>query len=628
MRFFTPFVCFSPVLCGVLCLAQAASNGIHGRSFYVDCSAVKAGDGASPQNAWNKLAQLNTAVFSPGDTIQLRRGTECTGSLEPKGSGAEGAPIRLTAYGEGSRPKIVAGKSARQALYLFNQQYWDIDSLDISGGTTNGVFISGDKGVLHHIHLTNLAVHDVFGGEIKHKESGLVAISPSSANSHFDDVVVDDVSVWNTNQWVGILIGGGDLGYPPESDWSIHAVIRNSTAHDVQGDGIVLFRVRKGIIESSVAWNTGMQVTQTVGTPNAIWTWMCDECVVRNTEAYLTDSPGVDGGAYDIDYGNTKNSVIDNYGHDTQGYCVAVFGAGFVTRQSVVRGNLCINNGRSPRMAKYQGAIFLLTWNGGSIDDLTMEGNTVYWNPYENAPALLNEADIKAGTAVFRGNSVYSTSPWMADSNTALLSTQNHYTYFGSQVPNWRFGGKHFSNLAETQSGVHQEDGSSYRQQPLFDWPLAAREKFGNAGNKEAGQVSPLNPNRHWLLKCVVPVTINAQGLMQDSTLRQLTVLKSFMLQYRPQGLQVDFKLTAPDMHLFMTPAFKNAWNDFGFDKRNFDHFQMINSPGPGQITLIAPGGIIAGQWTGFAGPTELGLALRRALGEPDYAGMEPHTND
>jgi hypothetical protein len=31
-----------------------------------------------------------------------------------------------------------------------------------------------------------------------------------------------------------------------------------------------------------------------------------------------------DGGAFDIDYGNTGNSVIDNYGHDTQGYCVAL----------------------------------------------------------------------------------------------------------------------------------------------------------------------------------------------------------------------------------------------------------------------------------------------------------------
>ncbi|MGB7190686.1 MAG: right-handed parallel beta-helix repeat-containing protein [Acidobacteriaceae bacterium] len=615
MRFLKFLSCISALACGVLC-AQAAPHPGSGRIFYVDCSARQAGDGASPQSAWNSLARINATAFSPGDTIRLRRGTECQGSLELKGSGAEAAPIRLTAYGEGARPKIVAGKSAKQALLLFNQQYWDIDSLDISGGTVNGIFISGDKGVLHHIHLTNLAVHDVFGGEMKHKESGLIAISPGSANQHFDGVLVDNVTAWNTNQWVGIVVGGGDLGYPPESDWSIHAVIRNSTVHDVQGDGIVLFRIRKGVIESSVAWNTGMQSTQTIGTPNAIWTWMCDDCTVQNNEAYLTDSPGVDGGAYDIDYGNTKNFVIDNYGHDTQGYCVAVFGAGFVTRESVVRGNLCINNGRSPRMAKYQGAIFLLTWNGGSIDGLTIENNTVYWNPYENFPALLNEAAIKAGTAVFRNNTVYSTSAWMLDSNTELSLAQNHYRYFGSGIPEWRYGAKRFSSLAEMQSGANQENGSSYRQQPLQRWPLAARNKFKGAGSG-------------WRLKCVVPVSLNALGLLDDAALRQLTVLKSFSQQYHPQGLQTDLTLTTPDIHLFQTPAFRNAWSDFGLKNvRNLGHLRMSDNADAGTITLFAPDGKIAAQWKGFAGPTELGLALRRAMGEPDYAGMGVKANE
>lgn len=615
MRFLTFAFCASALACGLPGATQTIPHSAGSRTFYVDCSAHVAGNGASPQSAWNTLAQLNEAVFSPGDTIRLRRGTECKGSLEPKGSGAENAPIRLTAYGEGPRPKIVAGKLVRQALYLFNQQYWDVDSLDISGGTVNGVFISGDKGVLHHIHLANLAVHDVFGSEMKHKESGLVAISPNSANSHFDDVVVDNVTAWNTNQWVGILVGGGDLGYPPESDWSINAAIRNSTVHDVQGDGIVLFRVRKGVIASSVAWNTGMQMTQTIGTPNAIWTWMCDECVVRNTEAYLTDSPGVDGGAYDIDYGNTKNSVIDNYGHDTQGYCVAVFGAGFVTRQSVVRGNLCINNGRSPRIAKYQGAIFLFTWNGGSIDDLTIEGNTVYWSPYEDAPALLNKANIKAGTAVFRNNNIYSTSPWMVDSNTALLLEQNHYNFYGSGIPKWRYGTTRFHSVAGMQSSTHEGSGSSYHQQHLHAWPLAARNKFTSANNG-------------WRLECVVRVSLNTHGLLQDAAVRQLTVLKSFAQQYRRQGLQTDLTLTATDNRLFQTKAFRNAWTDFGIRASDLAHLRMSDKPGAETITLIAPDGKIADQWSSFAGPTELGLALRHALDEPNYAGMEENTNE
>ena len=47
-------------------------------------------------------------------------------------------------------------------------------------------------------------------------------------------------------------MGGENFGFPPPENWSTNAVIRNSTVHDVQGDGIVLFRVRKGLIDSAL----------------------------------------------------------------------------------------------------------------------------------------------------------------------------------------------------------------------------------------------------------------------------------------------------------------------------------------------------------------------------------------
>jgi hypothetical protein len=593
----------------VICFAQNAPASTSARTFYLDCSSPAAGDGSSPQSAWNNLSQLGAITFSPGDTIRLRRGTECNGAFAPKGSGADGASIRLTAYGEGARPRIVAPKQSEEALRLFNQQYWDIDSLDISGGNTYGIFISGDRGILHHIHLSNLLVHDVLGGEIKHKESGLVSISPGSVNQHFEDVLVDNVTAWNTNQWVGILVGGGNLGYPPESDWSSNVTIRNSVIHDVQGDGIVLFRVRNGEIATSVASSTGMQDTENIGTPNAIWTWMCDDCVVRDNEAYLTDSPGVDGGAYDIDYGNTKNSVIDNYAHDTQGYCVAVFGAGFVTRQSTVRGNLCINNGRSPRMAKYQGAIFLLTWNDGSIDGVTIENNTVYWSPFESVAALLNEADIKPGTAVFRNNTIYSTSPLLVDSNTSLTLAQNHYFYFGAGDPEWRYGTQRFSTLAD------HEPGSSLVKRPLLQWA----QRFEQESSETSAQTSRHTEQIHWRLTCVLPVSLNAQQMLNDSVLQQITTLKSFSHQYRPQGLRISLQLTATDKQLLTTEAFRNAVRDLDLDGITVEQAAENATE---KTTLSMPDGRIAAHWNGIIGPVQLGLALRRALGEPLYAQM------
>lgn len=581
--------------------AQRISNGL-----YLDCTLAHDGDGsfAAP---WNNLDSLNAHTLQPGDTVRLRRGTICHGVLSPHGSGAEGKPIRIAAYGEGSRPRIIAGANAEEALRLFNQQYWEIDSLDISGGNVYGIFISGDSGVLHHIHLSNLAVHDVLGGQMKHKESGLVAISPSNTNSHFDDVVVDGVDAWHTNQWVGILVGGGNLGFPPESDWNTNAIIRNSTVHDVQGDGIVLFRVRNGLIDSSVASSIGMQDTQTIGTPNAIWTWMCDDCTVRRSEAYLTDSPGVDGGAFDIDYGNTKNSVLDSYGHDTQGYCVAVFGAGFVTRESIVRGNLCINNGRSPRMAKYQGAIFLWTWNGGSIDGLKVEKNTIYWNPFENAPALLNKGNLKAGTASFSDNSIYSTAPSLIESNKALSLSGNSYRYFGSGAPQWKYSGKSFSTLRGLKDDTHQESGASFSQQALGAWHELFPQRFA--------------ANHVWTLDCVLPASLNANGLMSDTWLQELVVLKSFARQYAPQGLRVKLEMSSPDSKLFQTQAFRNALTDANL--RGIEVSQRLDATAATRVTLRGPNGHIAADWKQPVGPVSLGLALRKVFGEPAYAQMD-----
>jgi len=188
---------------------------------------------------------------------RLRRGTECHGVLWPKGSGSVLATIRFTVYGTGPRPKVVAEESDEEAFKLFNQEYWDVDSIEFAGGKLFGVYVSGDAGILHHIHLSNLLVHDVHGGEVKHKESGLVVISPEKVQQHFDDVLVDGVTAYGTEQWAGILVGGGNFGEVTEENWNTLVVVRNSVVHDVYGDGIILLRVKDGVIDTSAAWNIG-----------------------------------------------------------------------------------------------------------------------------------------------------------------------------------------------------------------------------------------------------------------------------------------------------------------------------------------------------------------------------------
>ena len=602
----------------------AATNG---NEYYVNCGVEgKEGDGRSPVTAWHTLNDVNQHQFFPGDVIHLKRGTECHGFLWPKGSGSTTAVIRLTAYGQGARPKIIVGKDSEEAFKLFDQEYWDVDSLEFAGGTLFGVFISGEKGILHHIHLRSLVVHDVHGGEVKHKESGLLVISPGKVQQHFDDVLVDGITAYRTEQWAGILVGGGNFGEAAEENWNTHVVVRNSVVHDVYGDGIILFQVKDGLIDTSAAWNTGMQPTQSIGTPNAIWTWRCKDCVVSKNEAFLTDSPGVDGGAFDIDWGNTRNSVLDNFGHDTQGYCIAVFGAGYVTRDSVVEGNVCINNGKSPRMARYQGAIFLWTWNNGVIENLRVEKNTIYWAPPGNVPALLNRADIRGSERIFRDNAIYSTSPLILESNKEMSFQGNRYVTCGGNAASWIFGNETYKTFTEFQSGAKQEQGGTWKSGKAMPSCLGTgRSKMENgAGHVQDDKGAAGKSSRTqlgWTIVSEIPASLDAEGLLDAASAGQILVLKNLYNQLRAKGLSVAVKLYLKQPG--PAGSAENVIRDLGMSGVTISEATDLDFPTQSKTRLISPNGSISKEWEGFFGPAEVGVPLRTVLGEPVYPQME-----
>ena len=563
-------------------------------SWFVDCSATAAGDG-SQAHPWNSLAAARAHTFFPGDELALARGTVCHGSFSPLGSGAPDRPIRLTAYGRGPRPRIVAGGSDRQALLLFNQQYWQVDSLDISGGNTYGVFVSGDKGTLHHVVLRNLNVHDVRGGEMKSKDNGLVIVGASAHDVNFDDVVVDGVTAAHTNQWAGILVGGGNFGM--DMPLNQHVTVRNSSVHDVEGDGIILFRDSDGLIENSSAWETGMQTTQTIGTPNAIWTWTCTNCTVRDNEAFLTDSPGVDGGAYDIDWNNTGNVVERNYGHDTQGYCIAVFAAGYVTRDSIVRGNLCIDNALSPRLAALQGAVYLHTWNGGVIRNLSVENNTIVWNPpVASAAAIVDDADSGDTQIAFTGNHVESSGSHFYRANAQFAPSANRYSQTGAGDAHFLLGGKIGSTLAAVQA--------------------AGLEKGSTLVNPPASPPSEISLR----LDATVAFALDADGLLAPDAFAQLTVLRSLADQYQSGALAVTVHLCDPrNPSSAESTGLSNALLDLDAGQIHFAH----DGKTPGVIRLSTTDGRLLEEWHGFQNAATLGGAVRMRMGAPHFAAMQ-----
>jgi hypothetical protein len=639
---------FSSILFGFAVMSAAAMGQT---AHYVDCSGGNDGaDGLKPETAWKTLAKVNATTLRAGDSLLLKRDTTCTGELKPNGSGAQGRPIKLGAYGVGALPKVV-GTGNEAGLKLENQQWWEIENLDIKGGDPYGVWITGSAEKLNHFRLTNVVVHDVTGTP-KMKDSGLVVIGPENkSKTTFNDIVIDGVTAYNTTQWAGIIVTAGPYT-PPNIMRGTDVTIRNSVIHDVAGDGILLSTAKKGLIERNVAWNTGMQYTESIGTPNGIWEWECEDCMVQYNEGFYSDSPGVDGGVYDIDWGNINNTVQYNFAHDTQGYCVAVFGAGGdqgSSLHSVVRGNLCIDNGRSPREAQRQGAIYLSTWDNGHLSDVQIYGNTVFWDPSTRAAALVNDAVIDASAPrVFSNNLIVSRSPLLVQSTNSLQLHGNQYWTVGDIAPTWFYNGQTFTSLGGIQAAGH-ESGSAMLNpklgrefepaamlidcKPMADMP---RDLYGNSlphgcmtgaiaprPSTKRSNNAPVTPlpfpiyaEKGWRLVTV----LSPEGEKDaDASRSEMVVLESMLQQFGPLGVHVQ---VAPNRALSADEARTWAadWNFGGVSL--LEAAKKANGSNESiRLWLVSQQGRVVAHWTGLTAAPEIQLTLRSLVGTP--VGMQ-----
>ncbi len=584
----------------IFCLL-IVSVTLNAATYYVDCAE---GDdkaaGVQPTEAWRSLARVNATKLDPGDRVLLRRGTVCKGALTPSGSGATERPIVLAAYGAGPPPRIEADGTPA-AVRLFNQSYWHIRNIEATGSSEYGIFVGGDSGTMAHFRITDVLVHGVHG-KLKAKNSGLIVFA-LTGSALFEDIVIDGATVWDTTQWAGIIVNGAAHAKPLAERRSRGVVIRNSIAHDVWGDGIVLYQVTDGLIERSAAWNTGMQPTQTIGTPNGIWTWRCADCTVRECESYFADSPGVDGGAFDIDWGNDRNIVELSYGHDTQAYCFSVFGAGqLTTTASIVRHNVCAGNGRSPRLARHHGAVHLTTWDKGSLDGVAIHDNVILWEPPVDGPVVKNDAAFQGSAPnVFSNNSVWSAVPLMAASNASMRFEANLYWVVRGR-PEWHYAGTLYQGFPNWRGAGNDRQGrfEQFTPEPKLS-PVndtAELEQFGF----DAGSV-----RGRWALVSLLDLR---PGEGRHDSRAQAVNLRSAAFQHSAHGLRVIAVAAADATALDRA---QHDWRLEGVEMR-----QTSRSSGAVPFTvLIGPEGKIVARWKGYTPAKDVIFPLRFLLGGP-----------
>lgn len=399
---------------GAAFYAAAASAA----TYYVDSAGGNdSNTGTGTSAAWKTLDKVNAVTFQPGDQILLKRGGSWTGTLWPKGSGTSSAPIVIDQYGTGNAP-LINGNGNEAAVYLYNQQYWEIKNLEItnsngSSSRRNGIYIvNQDAGTLNHIHLIGNNVHDVFGNNVKdgNGSSGIkVRTIAGSVKSNYQDILIDGNTVGPRVDRTGIDInsdywcrtGSGCTG---TNNWypSTNVMISNNYVTDVGGDGIVPMATQGAVVE----YNTVNGFNMRSGTVNAgIWAWNADNTIIQYNEAFNGNTTQ-DGQGFDIDYGQTGTIVQYNYSHDNDGGFILICQpAGATNDGGVVRYNISQNDkarvfqlaGPTTNTQVYNNTIYLPT--GSS----TMPIYVNSWGGYTKSISFTNNIWMLQGAGSWQG---------------------------------------------------------------------------------------------------------------------------------------------------------------------------------------------------------------------------------
>jgi Right handed beta helix region len=393
VRFFKPSVTRSMILLSVMVCARAEGPTVQSAlaeaapsTYYVDSRGGNdANAGTTAGAAWKSLEKMNATAFHPGDRILLRSSSVWYGQLWPKGSGVEGKPITLGMYGGGVKPVINGDGLFEDAVLLKNQEYWEIQDLEIMNSgpqraERRAVHVALENyGEAHHIYIRSLTIHDVNGVDNIKPNGGIHYTSVGDKKpSRFVDLRIENNEIYHVDR--SGIFGWSDSWV--RSKWfpSLGVVVRGNQLHDIGGDGIVVVATDGAVVEHNVVGHANQRSD---GYNVAIWAWSADNTVMQYNEAYGTKGQR-DGEGFDSDW-NSRNTVIQyNYSHDNDGGFVLICNEGGHNSEesagntgTVVRYNISQNDRtRGINIA-------------GPVKDSLIYNNTIYVGPEHTSDLLL-----------------------------------------------------------------------------------------------------------------------------------------------------------------------------------------------------------------------------------------------
>lgn len=437
-------------------------------TYYIDQDGGNdANTGLSPADAWASLDKVNSTTFTPGDTILFQRGDVWTGLLWPKGSGSEDAPITIGAYGESTSRPLIQGNSwcnddgddlenlvFNTAVFFYNQQYWEITSLEITnriaGDTSEdhikkyGILIMGkDAGTLRHMYCRDLYVHDIIstpiGQEAGIGRGGIIyIIRGNTIETCWDDIVVENNQVGpNVNHYgINFLSTWGSSSFPSESGIpsnemagtrvnSTNIVIRNNYCVDIGNAAICPSAYRNALIEYNVCdgCNSG---------PNGnvpIWWENGDYTVAQYNEVFGSgaSSSKEDSQAFDADCNAKLNYIQYNYTHNNPSgaYFECALGSAYTT---YIRYNISQNDGYGTNSYGGGSILTLGGYSSGASNKMYVYNNLFYLDDgYDSY--ITNNWDgvvVNPSNYIFTNNIVFSNAESKGWSEYLLGSADNN----------------------------------------------------------------------------------------------------------------------------------------------------------------------------------------------------------
>jgi hypothetical protein len=433
---------------GTALASSAVSQPTGTHTVYVDSVAGDdKNEGTTPDHAWKSLEKVNATTFAPGDHILFKSGSIFTGQLWPKGSGTEAQPIVVDRFGGEAKPVINGAGLTENTLLLKNQQYWEVNNLEITNtgaapAVRRGVLVLAENyGDMHHIYLRSLTVHDVNGVDDPKHNGGIIFQSIGhSKPSRFVDLRIENNNIYHVDR-------SGIFGWSDQwirSKWypSLGVVIRSNRLDNIGGDGIVPVATDGALVEYNVVSRANQR---SQGYNVAIWPWSADNTLIQYNEAYLTKGER-DGEGFDADW-NSRNTIIQyNYSHDNDGGFVLICNEGGHGPDSVgntgtiVRYNVSVND--------HTRGITL----AGPVSGAQIYNNTIYagksekvdvvlnadWNGWADGTYIANNIFYVEGQAQFgygasrASNGRYTTVPGLGQSTNTIFDAN---VYFGNLKP-------------------------------------------------------------------------------------------------------------------------------------------------------------------------------------------------